>query len=154
MAAYRKRLEEMLRATAQVREADGDDPGDLVYAEMRKNFPADALDWVKDADWEGPLNVGADQIDLSHADTWAAASDGSAEAFRAKLRKKIDAGKHPKPAILVRTPGGDKDIVIDGHHRTLAAVAESHPVWAFVGRVPSATGPWLETHVSQKGGNR
>jgi HK97 family phage portal protein len=150
---YRRRVEEALRLIGTVTEG-ADDPATAVYAEMAKRFPADAIEWIRDADWSGPVNVGADQIDTSHSDTWAAASDGTAEKYRGKLRKKIAAGEHPKPVILVRTPGSDKDIVIDGHHRVLAALAEGRTVRAYVGKVSASTGPWLETHVSQKGGNR
>lgn len=153
MAAYRRRVEEVLGHLAAVTEA-ADGVAGQVYALMSKRFPADAIEWVNDTVWEGPVNVGADHIDTSHADTWAASSDGTGEKFRAKLRAKLAAGDHPKPAILVRAPGSDKDIVVDGHHRVLAAIAEQRPVWAYVGRVASATGPWLEAHTAQKGGNR
>ena len=87
--------------------------------------------------------------------TWAASHDGTADKFQAKLWKKLAAGDRPRPAVLVRTPGADKDIIPDGHHRALAAIAEGEPmVWAYVGRVPSKTGPWDQMHASQKGGNR
>lgn len=151
---YRHRLEEMLRTSAELTESKGDDPGGEVFDELSKRFPADSIAWVKDADWSGPVNVGADQIDTSHADTWAASTDGTAEKYRGKLRAKLAEGKHAKPVILVRTPGAEKDIVIDGHHRALAAIAESRPIRAYVGRAADATGPWLETHSSQKDGNK
>jgi hypothetical protein len=153
MARYRARIEEVLRNLPAITEG-ADDAGTAVYAELAKRFPADTIKWVKAADWDGPVNVGADHIDTAHSGTWAASTDGTAEKYRVKLRKKIAAGGQPKPVILVRTPGSDQDLVIDGHHRVLAAIAENQPVRAFVGRVSSATGPWLETHVSQKGGNQ
>ena len=93
-------------------------------------------------------------VNMSHADTWAAAHDGTADRHRGKLRKKLGAGKRPKPAGLVRAPGSDKDIVIHGHHRTLAAHAEGQPVWPYVGRVDVDTGPWLEAHTAQADRNR
>ena len=108
---------------------------------MSKRFPADKLTWLKDATWQGPQMVPVEQIDTSHKDTWAVATDGSLPKHRKTLLARQAKGKQPKPVILIRTPGADKDIVVDGHHRVAAVIAEKQPaVWAYVGHVKSTAG--------------
>jgi hypothetical protein len=66
---------------------------------------------------------------MSNRDSWAASSDPDRVTKLSKeLQKRLAAGDHPKRANLIRTPGSDKDIVIDGHHHLLAAEAERHAV--------------------------
>jgi hypothetical protein len=109
---------------------------------------------VKDADWEGPVRVPADHIDLANRDSWAAPKDGRVAKFRVKLQRKQAKGEHLKPVVLVRTPTGSKDVIADAHHRALASIDEGQPVWAYVGRVSADTDPWDEIHASQIRGNR
>lgn len=125
-------------------------PGDLVYAQLRKRFPADAIAWVKQATWSGPESVPLAHVDLHDKDQWAASHDGTLPRFRAKIRKALAAGKHPKPAVLVKTPAGALDIVADGHHHVLGAEAEGQTsVWAYTGTVSTDHGGWDELHSSQ-----
>jgi hypothetical protein len=88
---------------------------------------------------------------MSNRDTWAASDDGDRVAKLAKkLRKRLGEGRHLRPAVLVRTSGSDKDVVIDGHHHVLATEAAGQPtVWAYVGHVDEKTGPWDTLQSSQ-----
>ena len=55
------------------------------------------------------------------------------------------------PAVLVNTPGSDKDVVADGHHHVLAALAEHEPgVWAYVATVQDKTGGWNQMGSREK----
>ena len=150
VALYQARLAEALRLMPRITEADLSTAG-AVYAQLAKNFPADALTWVKSADWEGPVAVPVADVDTSNRDSWAASSDqGRVANLQRKLVRRKAEGRHPKPVVLVRTPGADKDIIADGHHHFLAAEgAGEATVWAYVGRVSERTGPWDEMHSSQ-----
>jgi HK97 family phage portal protein len=154
VAAYRARLAEALRHMPRVTEADSKPLADEVWDQLSATFPAEAIAWVKDADWSGPHWVPVEHVDDSNRDSWAASrDDGRVAKLRKKLRKRLADGKHPKPVVLVRTPGADKDIIVDGHHHFLATEAEGHPtVWSYVGRVSQDEGPWDEMHSSQRGG--
>jgi hypothetical protein len=149
LARYRARLDEAVRRRA-LTETAGTSTGQAVYDRLAADFPTSKLAWVKDTIWEGPVNVGADQIDTEHLEEWAASHDGpDVDKLRRKLRKRAAEGGHLKPAVLVRTPGSTKDIIVDGHHHALAAMKEGRPVWAYVGRVDAKTGDWDTLHASQ-----
>ncbi|HET9893680.1 MAG TPA: phage portal protein [Streptosporangiaceae bacterium] len=156
LARYRARLAEALRLMPRITEdTTTPDVAQQVHDQLSASFPADAIAWVLDADWSGPHPVPVDDVDTSDQDTWAASHDGNRIAkARKKLRKRKADGGHLKPLILVRTPGADKDMIADGHHRYLAAVAEGEPtVWAYVGRVDADKGDWDQMHSSQMKGN-
>lgn len=148
LARYHARLRHALGRVAEAAQT----PADAVYDQLAENFPPKAIAWVKDADWSGPHAVPIDHVDTDDRDSWAASDDhGRVRKFRKKLRKRLAEGRHPKPIVLVRKPGKDKDRIVDGHHHFLAAEQEGEPtVWAFVGRVPVDDGPWDETHSSQE----
>jgi hypothetical protein len=117
-----------------------------VLRQMRENFPEEALTWIKDARWvraQVPLN----RIDFHHVHEWAAAHQKrKVEQFAGA----IESGADMNPVIMVAEPGRHDVIVIDGHHRTLAARKLGKPVEAYVGYVDSDDGPWQETHSFQR----
>lgn len=136
---------------AVVRPESGEDIAQAVYAQLAPDFPADAIAWVKDAAWEGPVRVPADQIDMADRDQWTASGEPSkVAALVRKLRGKHAKGKTLKPVILVRADGSDTDIIADGHHRVLAYLQAAQPVYAYVGRVKAATGPWTAMGAAQR----
>lgn len=78
----------------------------------------DPIGSIKDAVWQGPHPVPVEDVDSSNRDSWAASSDPDRVAkARRKLRARLADRRHPKPIILVRTLGSDKDMSADGHHR-------------------------------------
>lgn len=156
MAAYRKRLREAM-AHSPLTEGKRTEPettAEQVYDQLRKNFSPDSIAWVlKDGvvEWEGPQIVPEDHIDMSDRAEWNASHEPAlVQKFRSKLRRRKAKGKHLKPAILIRRPGSDKDVIADGHHRVLATLAEDAQVWAYVGRVKKAKGPWDQLALSEK----
>jgi HK97 family phage portal protein len=156
MAAFQESFGRALATMPAVTEADKP-VADQVYDQLSTNFPADAIGWVRDADWSGPHPVPVEQVDQSNRSEWAAAHEPDrVDKARRKLRKRLADGGHPKPVVLVRTPGSDNDVVADGHHRVEAVLQENEPtVWAYVGRVASKTGDWDTMHSSQlEGANR
>lgn len=151
LAAQRAMVREALRAYHAAGRALYEDAASGVYSQMSKDFPASAISWVKDkATWSGPQQVPLDQVDMSDRDQW----DASREPRKvARIAAKMRRGKKPpKPAVLVRWPGSGKDVIVDGHHRILAAQANGeHFVTAYVGHVDSEQGPWLSTAAREKG---
>jgi hypothetical protein len=149
LARYRARLTEALRSMP-VTESAGD-AGTGVYSQLAKNFPPSAIAWVKDASWAGPKMIPLDQVDTSDRDHWDASSQPQIVARKRKtLRRKLAAGEHPKPVVMVKRPGSGKYLIADGHHRFLAAEAEKQAaVWAYVGKVDAEDGPWNQMALSQ-----
>lgn len=147
---YRRRLREAL-AAMPVTESGGDS-GAQVYAQLAKNFPPSSIAWVKDhAEWAGPKMIPLSRIDTADRKEWDASREPEVVARKRKtLRKKIAAGEHPRPVILVKTPGSDKYLITDGHHRFLAAEAEGQRgVWAYVGSTDAKRGDWDVMAMSQ-----
>jgi hypothetical protein len=117
-----------------------------VRAQLSPDFPPEALAWVDQARWEGPVDVPLAQIDFARADTWSASDN---EAKVAKFTRKIGAGK-TKPLVLVRRPGSAKLMVADGHHRALAYRELGRDAPAYVATVAQTSGPWDTMHAAQK----
>ena len=118
-----------------------------VYRQMRSKFPGDAIAWIKDATWVR-AQVPLDRIDFHHMHEWAAAHEKrKVERFAGDMETDPD---DVNPAIMVAEPGRHDVIVVDGHHRTLAARKLGKPVEAYVGYVDSDGGPWQVTHSFQK----
>lgn len=144
LARYRQRLSEALKSMP-VTEAGGGGAAKAVYSQLAGNFPPSAIAWVKDGtDWSGPKRVPVDQVDTADRDHWDASREpDQVNRMRRKLRKKLAKGEHPKPLILVKTPGSDTYLIADGHHRFLAAEAEGQEfVWAFTGKTDADHGDW------------
>ena len=112
-----------------------------------KDFPLAAIGWVKDTPLQGPQQVPLDQVDMSDRDQWDASREpGKVAKIGRKMRRALKKGQQPKPAVLVRWPGSDKDVIVDGHHHVLAAEMDGqHFIWAYVGHVPQEQGDWLTT---------
>jgi len=148
LAGQRAAVREALRAYHAAGRALYEDVASGVYAQMSKAFPAPAIGWVKDsASWTGPQQVPLDQVDMSDKDQWDASHEpGKVAKIAAKMRRALGRGGHPKPAVLVRWPGSQKDVIVDGHHHVLAAQQDGqHFIWAYVGHVDSEKGPWNTT---------
>ena len=120
--------------------------GDRVWNQLSRNFPASSLEWVKDARWEGPVLLHPDQIATEDLPEWTASHDGPDVA---RLKRKLGRTGKLKPAVLVRTPGSLKDVIVDGHHHVLAALEAGHQVRAYVGHVDDAVGGWTTMSTRQ-----
>jgi 8-oxo-dGTP pyrophosphatase MutT (NUDIX family) len=118
-----------------------------VINQMRRNYPEQALGWMRKARWVGPTLIPQDRIDYADIDKWAA----SHQKKRVKdFVQQIRAGEgHLHPVVAVQEPGNSKVKVIDGHHRTLAYRKLDRPMKAYVGFVDTDDGPWDETHLHQ-----
>ena len=116
-----------------------------VFRQLLADYPASALGWVLAAHWDGPMEVPLDEIDTSNRSTWKASKDGNVE----KHAQLIEAGKS-EPAVLVHPPNDKKNIIVDGHHRTLAYESLGKPVLAYVAEVHVERGPWDILHSMQK----
>jgi len=134
--------------------ADFNDPnpvhGETVYLLMSKNFPPDAIGWVKakTTSWVGPVWVPWDRVDTDDKDKWAASHQP------AKVKEFQDAIKahagHVAPSILVQEPGSQRAFIVDGHHRAVARENLGQKVLAYLGNVdPKDLPAARETHSKQ-----
>jgi len=124
---------------------------DRVKAQLHRDYPPNALSWVSDLTWSGPVSVPAGQIDRKTGDTeWSAAASDKAKLET--FRKRIAAGWR-KPVVLVRAPGAKLLFAVDGHTRILSCTALGVPVTAYIGTAKTATGPWRKTHSRQLAGD-
>lgn len=117
------------------------------YQSMIGDFPVHALVWMAFVKWTGPVAVTADDLDFDDADAWAAHHE---HAKVAKFARKLLAGEEVRPILLVRKPGHDKAMIVDGHHRALASKLTGKPVLAYIANVPKEDGAWDETHSYQR----
>jgi hypothetical protein len=129
-----------VKTPLEKQEADASDltcasyiPAEHVYVTMAKNFPPNAIDWVRRAKWEGPVYIPWKDIDTSGKKTWAA--DHQPEKVN-DFKKQIKAHDgHVAPSVLVRQKHGGKSFIVDGHHRALAREELGQDVLAYVGNV-------------------
>jgi SPP1 gp7 family putative phage head morphogenesis protein len=124
----------------------GTDVGEQVYQQLLKNYPPDSIEWVKDATWSGPHLVPWAEVDHDDMDKWAASHQrGKVDEFK----RKIEAGEHVNPAVLVVDPDGDY-IDVDGHHRALAYHELGKLIPAWIGDIePQDRHDMEETHLDQ-----
>lgn len=152
-AAYRARLHELITAMPATETTTGPSQRKLrkrIRKQLSSDFPPEATAWVKQARWDPPRWVPRGQVDTSDEHSWAAWHDRKkVKKFRKKIRKQLAKGGHPKPAILVHTPGSDTAMIADGHHHALAEMELGYGVWAVTAHVTSARGPWDEMHAYQ-----
>lgn len=122
------------------------DRPERVFDQLLSNYPAAVLGWVQDVDWTGPTEVKVKDLDFSHEESWRASHEpGRVQHFVKRMRKR----KKIEPVVLIKHPDSGKFVIIDGHHRALAARTVGVPLAAWVGQVSKATGPWDELHNSQ-----
>lgn len=107
-----------------------------VFDQLLEDYPAKSLPWVLAAEWSKAHDVSVDDLDFSDASSWRASSD-PIQPYIDRINKAKDgkpAGVN-KPVILVKVPGKDKLIIVDGHHRVLACKKLGIPVLAYVATV-------------------
>lgn len=119
-----------------------------VYVQMAKNFPPEAIQWVKRARWTGPINVPWDRVDDDDIKSWAASHQPD-HVKRFETMMQAHDG-HVAPSILVQEPQTNKAFIVDGHHRALAHKNLKQPVLAYLGNIDPKDRPAaLETHSKQ-----
>lgn len=114
------------------------------FEQQAQDYPPHAMAWMHHAQWMGPVKVPIDHIDPEM--DWM---DGADPDHVQEFVERRQAGKKLKPVILVKTPGNDKLLLVDGHHRYLAEAELGEPVRAFIGTVDADEGDWTEMHKYQ-----
>lgn len=121
---------------------------DTVYRQLLEDFPKDAIAWVRGVRWTGPVKIPLDSIDFANRDNWRASRNmAHVEDFAAEVK----AGT-VKPIVLINEPNNERMIIVDGHHRALAAKNAGVSVPAYVAHVPMVRGPWMDLHKTQNRG--
>src|ERR1039457_1374016 len=87
-------------SSAALKTSPGTSIADRVKAQLQRDYPPGALDWVDvTASWTGPVRVPVMQIDKTSGDTeWSAAAADKLKLQR--FQKRIAAGWR-KPVVLV-----------------------------------------------------
>lgn len=120
-----------------------------VYTQMSAKFPAASIAWIKTVRWDPAEKVPLGRFDTSDSDSWAASKD-PARVDHEVSQWRIGAAK---PIVAVQVGDGPL-VIVDGHHRYLARKKmDKGRATTWVGHVPNSTGPWMDTHLSQKGGD-
>jgi 8-oxo-dGTP diphosphatase len=127
-----------------------------VFDQLLEDYPAKVLPWVLAAKWSDPQEVPTSDLDFTDVASWRA----SHEPIQPYIDR-INAAKGRKPAgvnkpvILVKVPGEDKLIIVDGHHRVLACKEMGVPVLAYVATVhhDAPDAPWRTLHADQRSGS-
>jgi len=132
--------------------ADYADPNPVdaehIYLQMARNFPPDAIAWVKRARWIGPVNVPWDRVDTDDKDKWAASHQP--EKVNEFVRQIRQHNGHVAPSIIVQEPNSNRGFLVDGHHRALAREKLGQKVLAYVGNIhPNDRQAAWETHTKQ-----
>jgi hypothetical protein len=130
---------------------------DEIHDQLERDYPPDAIEWVRDIRWSGPQWVPFDEVDWDGRRKWATFQQpDKVRHFMKKGRKKEKDDKHLKPSVCIRRPGERRVMVADGHHRAVSYLlrrlnGEDVPgVWAWVGHPHRDTGPWDELHAQQE----
>jgi ParB-like nuclease family protein len=119
-----------------------------VYLLMSKNFPPEAIEWVKRAKWTGPIWVPWDRVDTDDKDKWAA-SHQPEKVQEFEKQMKAHNGR-VAPSILVQEPNSQKAFIVDGHHRALAHENLKQKILAYLGNIdPKDRMAAEETHSKQ-----
>ena len=107
----------------------------VVYRQMRENFPAEALGWVKKTRWVGPVELPIKLADFANSKEWAAHhQQGKVDSFA----RRIEAGGKVNPIIGIVKPGHNHVRIPDGRHRASACKKLGRPVPAYVGFVDTS----------------
>lgn len=125
--------------------------GQVVYDHLAEDYNEKDIQWVLHIPWVGPVEVPLSSIDFSNKDNWQA-SQPEDEKEVDKFADKLADDNFSKPIVLVNNPSNDnKMMVVDGHHRALAAAKNGTPVVAYVGQIGTNRGPWDKLHSKQVG---
>jgi len=122
---------------------------DLVYSQLTKDYPKEALGWIHNVDWSGPKKVPLNQIEWNDERTWKATKD---KAHVKHFVDMINSGQSQniKPVVLIGRPGKPTLMITDGHHRALAyKEAGKSAVPAWVGQAHHIVGEWDYLHDAQ-----
>jgi len=122
------------------------DAGAKVFQQVAQDYPSSATAWMHHASWSGPTLV-----PLAHIKPTMKWMDGADPDHVQDFVKKRQQGKKLKPVILVKTPGSDQLLLVDGHHRYIAMEELNEPVRAFIGTVSADHGDWETMHDHQYG---
>lgn len=121
----------------------------VVYDQLSKDYNDKDIQFVLTMSWKGPMDVPLSSIDFSNKDNWQATQETEqVDQFADKMSN----DNFTKPIILVGNPSNNnKYVVVDGHHRALAALQNGQPVSAYIGEATSDHGPWDKLHSKQIG---
>lgn len=120
---------------------------ETVHKQLQEDFPDSAIEWVRSAKWDGPTEIPLSSVDFSNSAKWHAASNQDhVDEFKKAIKD-----DSVKPAILVNEPNNEKLVVVDGHHRAMAAKQSGSSIKAYVGTVGAVGGKWRDMHKSQRG---
>jgi hypothetical protein len=123
--------------------------GSVVFNQLAEDYKSSDIEFVKHIAWMGPIEVPLTSIDFSNKDNWQASQETDKVD---QFAQKMSDDQFSKPIILVNNPSNDnKMMVVDGHHRALAALQNGEAVSAYVGQVGSDHGPWEKLHSKQVG---
>ena len=100
---------------------------------MAKNFPAEAIQWVRRAKWTGPQNVPWNRVDTDDEKSWAASKQPKKVNEFKKLIQEHEG--HVAPSILVQHANDNRAFIVDGHHRALARRGLKQDVVGYVGNI-------------------
>ena len=132
--------------------SDYNDPNPVdpehVYVQLAKNFPPDAIQWVKQAKWIGPIWIPWSRVDTDDKDKWAASHQPEKVKEFENMIKLHDG--HVAPSILVQEENSPKAFIVDGHHRAVARENLKQDVLAYLGHIDGKDRQAaLETHAKQ-----
>lgn len=138
--------------------ASDESPGiaEKVYRDLAEDYDEDQIEWVRTAQWRGPLVVPLSEIDFTNAGSWPASED---KDHVGDFEERIQSDGFVKPIILVNEPNNDKLIIADGHHRALAYRKLGQNPMAYVANVGAVQQDdgndrgWRVMHDSQRGGS-
>lgn len=122
---------------------------DAVFDQMSEDYPKNAIEWIHDIKWRGPIDVPLKRTDFDEKFSWKAAKEPARiKKFEQRIKSSDHKGERIKPVVMVQRP--DKTaMVVDGHHRALAYKGLNRPIYAWVGYPSKAKGPWDYVHDSQ-----
>lgn len=121
-----------------------------VYEQLEEDYPKDAIEWVLDAIWQGPVVVPLSTIDFSNQKNWQASKDTQ---HVDEFVKEISNDAFVKPVILVNERNNSKLLAIDGRHRLLAYKKLGLDPMAYIGTVDEVNGDYMYMHGKQFGSN-
>lgn len=114
-----------------------------VYRELKKTYPEDVLEWVKEADWS-LKTISLSEINMARR-------PGGRNMDKVKgIAQAVSDGEKMDPVVLVKQSDGTYQIA-DGYHRTLGfEKAGKEKIKAYVATGVGDDGPWDEEMHAKK----